>query len=99
MKYEDLSFDIINKDGLEVTCDITAVIPNPDSSEEPFVMFTDYTLDQNDNFVTYYGKIIEEEGQSKLLQIEDQETIHKIKELSQDEVVKYVNDQIQDNLS
>ena len=75
MKYEDLSFDIINKDGLEVTCDITAVIPNPDSSEEPFVMFTDYTLDQNDNFVTYYGKIIEEEGQSKLLQIEDQETI------------------------
>ena len=99
MKYEDLSFDIINKDGLEVTCDITAVIPNPDSSEEPFVMFTDYTLDQNDNFVTYYGKIIEEEGQSKLLQIEDQETIDKIKELSQDEVVKYVNDQIQDNLS
>ncbi len=99
MKYEDLSFDIINKDGLEVTCDIKAVIPNPDNSEEPFVTFTDYTLDPNDNFVTYYGKIIEEDGQSKLLQIEDQETIDKINELSKDEVVKYVNDQIQDNLS
>ena len=99
MKYEDLSFDIINKDGLEVTCDITAVVPNPDNQEEPFVMFTDYTLDENDNFVTLYGKIIEEDGQSKLEQIEDKETIDKIKELSQDEVVKYVNEQIQDNLN
>ena len=56
-------------------------------------------LDENDNFVTYYGQIIEENGQSKLKRIVDQETINKIIELSKDEVVSYVNEQVQDNLS
>jgi hypothetical protein len=98
MDYKDLSFDIINKDGMEVTCDIKAVIPNPDNQEEPFVIFTDYTLDENDDFVNLYGQIIEENGQSALKQIIDKETINKIIELSKDEVVQYVNDQIQDNI-
>lgn len=99
MKYEDLSFDIINAEGLEVTCDITSVIPNPDNSSFPFVTYTDYMLDENDNFVTLYGQIIEENGEQKLKTINDQETINKIIELSKDEIVKYVNEQIQDNLS
>ena len=99
MKYENLCFDIINDEGLEVTCDITAVIPNLDNRDEPYVMYTDYMLDENDNFVTYYGQIIEENGQSKLKRIVDQETINKIIELSKDEVVSYVNEQVQDNLS
>ena len=98
MKYEDLSFDIINKEGMEVTCDITSVIPNPDNSNEPFVTFTDYMLDDNDNFVTYYGQLIEENNQPMLRQIENQETINKIIELSKDEMVNYVNTQIQENL-
>lgn len=99
MKYEDLSFDIINDEGLEVTCDITAVVPNPDNQDEPFVMYTDYMLDEQDNFVTYYGQIIMENGESKLKAIKDQQTINKIIELSKDEVVKYVNDQVQENIS
>ena len=99
MKYEDLSFDILNDEGLEVTCDITAVIPNPESEEEPYVMFTDYMLDENDNFKTSYGQIISENGESKLKVIKDTETINRINELSEDEIVKYVNEQVQDNLS
>ena len=99
MKYEDLSFDIINDEGLEVSCDITAVIPNLENSEEPYVMYTDYMLDENDNFKTYYGQIIEENNEPKLKRIKDQETINKIVELSKDEIVKYVNEQVQDNLS
>ena len=51
MKYEDLSFEMKNKEGLDVTCDITAVIPNPDNSEEPYVKYTDYMLDEDDNFI------------------------------------------------
>ena len=98
MKYEDLSFDIINKDGIEVTCDITSVIPNPDNSEEPYVTYTDYMLDENDNFVTYYGQLIEENNEPLLKKIEDEETINKIIELSKDEIVSYVNTQIQENL-
>ncbi len=99
MKYEDLSFNFINKDGMEVICDITEVIPNPDNEDEPFVKFTDYTLDENDEFVVMYGKIITENEESKLELIEDQNLIKKIDELANDETVKYVNDQIQENIS
>lgn len=98
MKYEDLSFDIVNDDGLEVTCDITAVVPNPDNNEEPYVMYTDYMLDENDNFITSYGQIFTENDEPKLRKIDDQETINKIIELSKDEIVQYVNEQIQENL-
>lgn len=99
MKYEDLSFDIVNDEGLEVTCDITAVVPNPDSSNEPYVIFTDYMLDENDNFKKSYGQIVTEDGASKLKVIKDAETIKKIEELSNDEIIRYVNEQIQENLS
>jgi hypothetical protein len=98
MKYEDLSFNITNKDGLEVTCDITCVIPNEENSEEPYVIFTDYTLDENDEFIEQYGKIIDVEGDPILKVITDENIIAKIKEASQDEVVQYVNKEVQDNL-
>ena len=99
MKYEDLSFTIVNKDGIEVICDITTVIPNKDNSDEPYVIFTDYTLDDKDEFVEQYGKIINVEGDYILKVIEDPKVIEMIKKESQDEVVKYVNEQVQENLS
>ena len=99
MKYEDLSFEMINDEGMEVICDITAVIPDPENSNEPYVTYTDYLLDENDNFKNYYGKVVVENGQPVLREIKDIETINKIIELSNDEVVKYVNDQIQENIS
>ena len=98
MKYEDLSFNIINDDGLEVICDITAVIPNIENSEEPYVTYTDYMLDEHDEFVTYYGKIIMENDIPKLERIIDHDLIYKIKRLANDEIVKYVNDQVQENI-
>ena len=99
MKYEDLSFNFVNKDGINVICDITEVIPNPDNNEEPFVKFTDYTLDEDNEFVVMYGKIIDEGEEAKLELITDENLIKKIDELSQDETVKYVNEQIQENIS
>ena len=99
MKYEDLSFTTTNKDGLEVICDILAVIPNPTNNEEPYVIYTDYTLDENDEFVKQYGKVIEVEGEFVLKTIEDEKTIELIKHEAEDETVKYVNEQIQENIS
>lgn len=98
MKYEDLSFDMVNKDGIEVTCDITCVIPNEENQEEPYVKFTDYTLDDNDEFVEQYGKIIDVEGDYILKVITDPNVINKIKTLEADEVVQYVNKEVQDNI-
>lgn len=99
MKYDDLSFEMINDDGMEVICDITAVIPNPDNNDEPYVIYTDYTLDENDNFKNYYGQLVDNQGQPSLKRIQDTNIINRIIELSKDEIVKYVNDQVQDNLS
>lgn len=99
MKYEDLSFTTTNKDGLEVICDILSVVPNPTNSEEPYVIYTDYTMDDNDEFIKQYGKVIEVEGDYVLKTIEDEKTINLIKQEAEDETVKYVNEQIQENIS
>lgn len=99
MKYEDLSFNIIKEDGTEVGYDILAVIPNKEHSEKPYVIFTDYTFDENDEFVEYYGQVIETNGEYELQTINDETTIDKIKEGLKDEVVSYVNNQIQENMT
>lgn len=99
MKYSDLCFEMINDRGLLVNCDITKVIPNPENSEEPFVTYTDYMLDENDEFITMYGKVVFDGKEYKLVKITDQEIINKIVELSKDEVVTYVNKEIQEGLT
>ena len=98
MKYEDLSFTAPNKDGIEVICDILSIVPNPDNKEEPYVIYTDYSLDENDDFINNYGKIVEDNGNYVLRIITDEKTINYINKESEDEVVKYVNQEIQDNL-
>ena len=98
MKYEDLSFKITNKDGIETICDITSVVPNEENKEEPYVVFTDYMLDENDEFVMQYGKIIEIDGDYVLKKVEDESVISKIKEALKDDVVAYVNSQVQESL-
>jgi hypothetical protein len=98
MKYEDLSFEMKNKDGLDVVCDITAVVPNPDNDDEPYVVFTDYELDDNNDFVDRYGKLIQIENDFVLKEIVDEPTINIIKEGLKDETVQYVNKEINDNL-
>ena len=98
MKYEDLSFTTVNEDGVEVICDITMIIPNSKNSEEPYVMYTDYTLDNNDEFVEKYGKIMNVEGDYVLKTITEESIIDEIKKEADDEIVKYVNKEVQDNL-
>jgi len=98
MKYEDLSFTTVNKDGIEVICDILTVIPNPEKSEEPYVIYTDYTMDEKNEFVENYGKIINVEGEYVLKTITDPKLIDLIKREASDEIVQYVNKQVQENL-
>lgn len=98
MKYDDLSFTIKNKDGLEVICDIVSVVPNDENSEEPYVVFTDYLLDENDEFVLQYGKLIKIDDEYVLKVVDDVQVVNKIKAQLQNEIVDYVNTQIQENL-
>lgn len=97
MKYDDLSFTIKNKEGLEVICDIVSVVPNEDTNE-PYVVFTDYMLDENNEFVLQYGKLVKIDDEYVLKVIDDKEVVALIKEKLQDEIVDYVNKQVQENL-
>ena len=58
IKNKDLSFDIKTQDGEEVTCDILSVVPNEENKNEPYIVFTDYLLDENDEFILHFGKIM-----------------------------------------
>ena len=70
----------------------------PEDKESPYVIYTDYTLDEHDEFVNSYGKIINVEGEYVLKNITDEKIIELIKKESEDEIVKYVNQEVQDNL-
>ena len=97
MKYEDLSFTIKNKEGLDVICDIVSVVPN-DDGDEPYVVFTDYLMDENDEFITQYGKLVKVDDDYVLKVVDDEKVIELIKEKLQDEIVDYVNKSVQENL-
>ena len=99
MKYEDLSFEVLNDDGIEVECDILSIVPNENNQNEPFVVFTDYMLDEDDEFVLQFGKVVEENGKYLLERVNDKDTIMKIREQLTDDIVSYVNKQVQDNLN
>ena len=75
MKYEDLSFTIKASKGEDVNCDVKKVITN---EEETNVVFTNYFLDENDEFIMYYGKINEVNNEFQLEVISDEKTISKI---------------------
>lgn len=97
MKYDDLSFTIKNKEGLDVICDIVSVVPN-EETDEPYVVFTDYMLDENNEFVLQYGKLVKVDEDFVLKVIDDEAIVSLIKEKLQDEIVDYVNKQVQENL-
>ena len=90
MKYEDLSFTIKNKEGLDVICDIVSVVPN-DDGDEPYVVFTDYLMDENDEFIMQYGKLVKVDDDYVLKVVDDEKVIELIKEKLQDEIVYYVS--------
>lgn len=98
MKYEDLSFTTVNEMGKEVINDVIGVVPNLKNAEQPYVIFSDYQLDDNGEFVKHYGKLIKFNDnfgiETKLVQGE----IEYIEKSMQDDIVKYVNDTIEENL-
>ena len=95
MKYEDLSFEMVNNDGIEVQCDILSVIPDEDKT---YIVFTDYKLDNQDNFILQYGQIVKSGETEGFVKITDEKTIKKIKKLLGDFSIGYVNRQVQQNL-
>lgn len=99
MKREDLSFKTKDENGEEVINDILSVIPNSKNSDEPYVVYTDYDLDDNDEFIKHYAKLVKTNDQFSLLTNLTEEEIKYINNSLEDEIVKYVNDTIGDNIN
>ena len=73
---EDYSFTIINKEGIEVTCDVVSMIT--DDSSRVYLLYTDYLLDDNGNFRLLASELVQNKNDFVLKDIEDKK---KLKEL------------------
>lgn len=98
MKYEDLSFTLKDDNGEDITCDILSVVPNEVNLDEPYVVFTDYMLDEDDEFVLEYGKLVKDGEDFNLVRVSDPKEIDIIKDGLKDDITAYVNKAVQENL-
>ena len=98
MNKKDLSFITKDKNGVEVINDILMVIPNEKIKNEPYVIYTNYELDENDEFINYYA-ILKKENDSYYLDtnISDEEKDYILK-MKKDEIVSSVNQIIGENI-
>ena len=97
-EYNDLSFTSINEQGLEVINDILKIVPNNNSKDEPYIIFTDYRLDDNDEFINQYGRIISNDNSYAIETNLTKEEIEYVNRMLEDEIVQYVNNALEENM-
>ena len=73
---EEYSFTIINKEGMEVTCDVLSMITDKDS--RIYLLYTDYLLDDNGNFRLLASELVQKKNDFVLKDIEDQEKLNEL---------------------
>lgn len=71
---EQFNFTIINKEGIEVRCDVFSMITDKDS--RIYLLYTDYLLDSNGKFRLLASELVQEKDDFILKDIEDQEKLH-----------------------
>ncbi len=97
MKKDDMSFEI-EEDGKTYKCDIIGIIPNDKKSEEPYVIFTDYMLDENDDMRKRNGKLVQSEDDYFIeLKLSDEEVKY-IDDNKDREIIQYVNNTIMESV-
>jgi len=74
---EDYSFTTTDEFGNELKCDTLALIEN---NNDPIIIYTDYTLDNENKFNLYVSKLVEYNGNFNLEIIENYENIPEVKE-------------------
>lgn len=71
---KDITFSIVNKDGLEMICDAIKTYTD-EETDKLYVAYTDYSLDENGKIRIYLAEAIEdnEAGKYNLINLEDEE--------------------------
>ena len=73
---EEYSFTVINKEGLEVTCDVISMIADQDS--KIYLLYTDYLLDENGNFRLLASELVQKKKDFILQDIEDKSKLSEL---------------------
>ena len=73
---DDYSFTIINKEGIEVTCDVLSMISDKDS--RIYLLYTDYLLDDNGNFRLLASELVQNKEDFILKDITDKEKLNEL---------------------
>ena len=72
----EYSFTIVNKEGIEVTCDVLSMITDKDS--RIYLLYTDYLLDSKGNFRLLASELIQKENDFILKDIDDQDKLREL---------------------
>ena len=90
---EEYSFTIINKEGIEVTCDVISMIT--DENSKIYLLYTDYLLDDNGNFRLLASELIQKKDDFILQDIKDKDKLNELvqsaKNLYEKTMVKFEN--------
>ena len=70
MMNEEYSFTVINKEGIEVTCDVLSMIT--DEKSNIYLLYTDYLLDSKGNFRLLASQLVQEKKDFVLKDIDDE---------------------------
>ena len=97
---DNFSFNTIDENGEEVINDVVSIIPSEDNSDEPYVVFTDYSLDDKDEFINKYGRLKKnmDGGFFLDLNLTSYEKSY-IEKMLDDEIIKHVSEAIEENLN
>jgi len=79
---EEMNFTITNDNGLEVKCDVLSVIN--DDENKTYVLYTDYTLNDNNEYNIYASEMLSEGTDFKLEEIENLDLIPGLQEVYED---------------
>jgi len=72
MKKEDFILDLINDDGTATEYDILSITADVET-DNTYVVYTDYTLLDNDDFKLYVSKLVEDDGNYSLEDVDKDE--------------------------
>lgn len=70
---DEYSFTVINKEGMEVTCDVISMIADKDS--KIYLLYTDYLLDTAGNFRLLASELVQKKDDFVLQDIKDKEKL------------------------
>ena len=76
---EEMNFTIVNENGIEVKCDVLSIIN--DDNDKTYIIYTDYTLNENNEYNVFVSQIINEGENYKLEKVEDPSLISGFQEV------------------